>query len=457
MSSGKTKAVILAAGVGSRLRPITDVLPKCLVPVRGRPIVDLWLEKLLRAGVYDVLINTHAHAGQVSAYMDQVNATGLMDVTTFHEPELLGSAGTLAANPAFADDARDLIIIYPDNVSEARLDTFLAAHRAHGLPATMLLFRAPNPRACGIATLDASGRVVAFVEKPKEPESDLANAGLYAMTADLYREVAGLRGRDIGFDVLPRLVGRMAGHELNGFHRDIGTVKDLEEVSRLATWIDAGLPGRAASQPGRAEAGTGRPAVFIDRDGTIIEQVHYIRRPEDVRLSSGAAESIAALQRAGFACVCVSNQSGLARGEITPEQHDAVHAEVERQLAAAGVRLDGFEYCPIAPATRDRRAVDHPDRKPGPGMILRAAGRLGIDIGRSWMIGDLPSDVLAGVNAGCGGTILLRSGLGPKGVTADRLAGVFIRDDLPAAARLVVDGPPVPGSIDRLVQGALSA
>lgn len=452
MSSGKAKSIILAAGVGSRLRPITDALPKCLVPVRGRPIVDLWLEKLLRARVYDVLINTHAHAGQVSAYIDQVNASGLMDVATFHEPELLGSAGTLAANPAFADDASDLIIIYPDNVSEARLDAFLAAHRARGLPATMLLFRAPNPRACGIATLDASGRVVAFVEKPQQPESDLANAGLYAMTADLYREVAGLRGRDIGFDVLPRLVGRMAGHELIGFHRDIGTVKDLDEVSRLATWIDAGLPGRV-----NASTGAGRPAVFLDRDGTIIDQVHYIRRPEDVRLAPRAAESIATLQRAGFACVCVSNQSGLARGEITPAQHDAVHAEVERQLAAAGVRLDGVEYCPIAPATRDRRAIDHPDRKPGPGMILRAAQRLGIDVARSWMIGDLPSDVLTGVNAGCGGTILLRSGLGPKGVTADRLAGVFIRDDLTAAATLVLDGPPASESIDRIVQGATSA
>lgn len=177
-----------------------------------------------------------------------------------------------------------------------------------------------------------------------------------------------------------------------------------------------------------------RPAVFLDRDGTLIEQVHHIRDPRDVRLINGAAEALRRLCGAGFACVLVSNQSAVGRGIATLDDVAAVQAETERQLGAAGAAIDGWYFCPVAPAEHveaDRFAIDHPDRKPGPGMLLRAARELSLDLARSWMVGDLPSDVLAGRNAGVAGTVLVRTG---HGAGADASAADHVAANLLAAA-----------------------
>jgi mannose-1-phosphate guanylyltransferase len=220
--AGQAKALLLAGGLGTRLRPITETVPKCLVPVGGRPMLDYWLDALEAAGIGEVLLNTHHLRGQVRAWMDAANATRTIRVTEAWEPELLGSAGTVHANRAWADDADEIVIIYADNLSTVDLGQLLAFHRSHDEPMTMLLFRTPYPKQCGIATLDTSGRVTAFVEKPEHPESDLANAGLYVVSADAWREIADMDVFDFGFDVIPRFVGRMRGMPFDGYHRDIG-------------------------------------------------------------------------------------------------------------------------------------------------------------------------------------------------------------------------------------------
>jgi D-glycero-D-manno-heptose 1,7-bisphosphate phosphatase len=153
-----------------------------------------------------------------------------------------------------------------------------------------------------------------------------------------------------------------------------------------------------------------RRAVFLDRDGTLIEEKNYIARPDQVRLLPGTIEALSLLSRAGFACVVVTNQSGIGRGLFTEADLQAIHDEMNRQLGAAGIMLDGLYHCPIAPQISDKTIIEHPDRKPGPGMLLRAAQELNLDLANSWMVGDSISDILAGRNAGCRGGILLRSG-----------------------------------------------
>jgi D-glycero-D-manno-heptose 1,7-bisphosphate phosphatase len=186
-----------------------------------------------------------------------------------------------------------------------------------------------------------------------------------------------------------------------------------------------------------------RPAVFLDRDGTIIREVHYIAKPEQVELLPGAAEAIVALRRAGFACVMVSNQSGVGRQMVSHEAMWRVQAEVRRQLAEQGASLDGVYFCPVAPpadadGAADRRSrIDHPDRKPAPGMLLRAACELGLEVEQSWMVGDMLSDVLAGQNAGCRGTIHVRTGHGASQPEASEKA-TFSAENLAEAARMVV-------------------
>jgi NDP-sugar pyrophosphorylase family protein len=227
VTTSRTKALLLAGGLGTRLKPLTDTVPKCLVQIGGRPLLDFWFDALASAGVSDVLINTHHLPGPVREFLTSKNEQGFRAAEAY-EPTLLGSAGTIAAAPGFADDADDVIIIYADNLSDVDLGALVDRHRSHGQPMTMLLFRTPRPSASGIAALDARGTVVEFVEKPAQPKSDLANAGVYVLTAAAWREIAAMRAFDIGFEVLPRFVGRMHGHLHPGYHRDIGTLEALE-------------------------------------------------------------------------------------------------------------------------------------------------------------------------------------------------------------------------------------
>lgn len=237
ISAKRTKALVLAGGTGSRLRPITDSTPKCLVEVAGRPLLDFWFESLAKADIRDVLINTHHLPDPVRRFLAMKNAQGFRAVE-FFEPKLLGSAGTISTNPAWADDADDIVIIYADNLSDLDVSSFMEFHRSHGDAATMLLFHAPNPKACGIAELDQMGRVTGFEEKPALPKSDLANAGVYAVTAAAWREMADMQAFDLGFDVLPRFVGRMRGYIHDGYHRDIGTLDALSAASQeIGIWF----------------------------------------------------------------------------------------------------------------------------------------------------------------------------------------------------------------------------
>ena len=229
-SGARVKAVLLAAGLGTRLRPITDTMPKCLVPIGDRPILDYWFDGLSAAGVREVLLNTHHLPEQVRSYIEKINAADRFHVTEAYEPKLLGSAGTIHANGAWMDDADDCLIVYADNLSSVDLRGLLAFHRSHDDPFTMLLFHTQFPKSCGIAELDAQGRVVEFVEKPNEPRSDLANAGVYGVSREAYREIAAMDGFDLGFDVLPKFVGRMRGWAFDGYHRDIGSHEALEQA-----------------------------------------------------------------------------------------------------------------------------------------------------------------------------------------------------------------------------------
>jgi D-glycero-D-manno-heptose 1,7-bisphosphate phosphatase len=176
--------------------------------------------------------------------------------------------------------------------------------------------------------------------------------------------------------------------------------------------------------------------VFLDRDGTIIEHVHHLNAPEQVRLLSRSAEGIRVLQSLDYACVVVTNQSAVGRGLLTLAGLEEIHAEMNRQLWEQGVRVDGIYFCAVAPNSSDRSIIEHPDRKPAPGMLLRAAADLLLDLPASWMIGDLLSDMLAGRNAKVRGTILVKTGQG-ESVAAGHPAVDFVADDLLAAAQLV--------------------
>lgn len=222
------KAFLLAAGIGSRLRPITDTVPKCMVPVGGRPLLDIWLDAFGQAGVDEVLINLHYLPDIVRRHVEQ--RAGGPAIQLVFEPELLGSAGTLLANREWVDEEKFFLACNADNLTDFDLRSLVAAHRDGGEVATLTVFHSENPSAGGVVEIDSSGTVVAFVEKPAEPVSDLVNAGIYAFSPQVLDALDGALPCDIGHHLLPRLVGRAKAIPVPGYFRDIGAV----DVYRLA-------------------------------------------------------------------------------------------------------------------------------------------------------------------------------------------------------------------------------
>jgi mannose-1-phosphate guanylyltransferase len=215
------KAFLLAGGVGSRLRPITDTTPKCMVAIEDRPLLAIWLDAFRRAGVEEVLVNLHHLPEVVTAYLAKRSEPPM--VRTVFEPELLGSAGTLLANRQWVAGEEAFLACYADNLTDFDLRSLVDFHRRHGAVATITVVHSEQPWTKGVVELDDSGRMIGFTEKPSQPVSDLTNAGMYAFHPAVLDDIDRVPPADIGYDLLPRLTGRAFALPVESYFRDIGT------------------------------------------------------------------------------------------------------------------------------------------------------------------------------------------------------------------------------------------
>jgi mannose-1-phosphate guanylyltransferase len=229
------RALLLAAGLGTRLRPLTDTIPKCLVPIKGRPLLGIWLERLTKAGVGPFLVNTHYLSEQVESFLGA--SPYRSQVGTVHESRLSGTAGTLIANLNFFD-GKDGMLIHADNYCLADLEAFQKAH--HNRPPecllTMMTFRTHDPSSCGIVELNDRGVAVGFHEKVTEPPGNLANGAVYILTAELLRRLDNdlHSATDFSAEVLNHLVGQIYCHETNEVFLDVGTPEAYERANKSA-------------------------------------------------------------------------------------------------------------------------------------------------------------------------------------------------------------------------------
>lgn len=235
------KAVLLAAGLGTRLRPLTERVPKCLVPIAGRPLLDLWLDRLVEAGVEAIHINTHHLADQVQAHVAAHPARGR--IRLLHEDRLLGTGGTLER---MAPNLRGgtFLCIHADNLARFDLRALLRAHehRPAGVDITLLSFDTDMPSSCGIIETDTRGVVTAFHEKVADPPGRRANGAIYVMEPAVLRFIAGLPGpvKDLSTEVLPAFLGRMqAWFDPATFLIDIGTPEALRRAEALWRGMEA--------------------------------------------------------------------------------------------------------------------------------------------------------------------------------------------------------------------------
>lgn len=227
------KAFLLAAGNGTRLRPITDNIPKCLVPIQGMPMLAIWLRLCQTLGVTELLINLHAHADVVRTYLQRCGE-GDVRVHVTEEKQLLGSAGTLRANRKWVEEEDLFWVFYADVLHRANLPAMLRSHREQGPAATLGVYEVPEPSRCGIVTANSLGVIEHFVEKPTHPTSNLAFSGLMIGTRGVLDVIPDDVPADIGFHVLPKLTGQMLAFPIRDYLIDIGTLANYQQAQ--ATW-----------------------------------------------------------------------------------------------------------------------------------------------------------------------------------------------------------------------------
>jgi mannose-1-phosphate guanylyltransferase len=226
------KAFLLAAGHGTRLRPITNTIPKCLVPIRGVPLLSIWLELCRKFGIDEVLINVHAHAAVVRDFLRE-NANGIR-AQVVEEEELLGSAGTLRHNRGWIAAEELFWVFYADVLCQPDLGGMLELHLRRRPTATLGVYEVPDPSRCGIVSTDADGIIQQFVEKPSVPIGNLAFAGVMIAAPEMIEMIPPNGPADIGFHVLPRLIGRMQAFRIGSYVIDIGTMENYQTAQR--TW-----------------------------------------------------------------------------------------------------------------------------------------------------------------------------------------------------------------------------
>ena len=227
------KALLLAAGFGTRLRPLTETIPKCLVPIRGRPLLGIWFDLLFPDFVEEALVNTHYLAGAVQSFVDASrwrNRVGLV-----HEPQLLGTGGTILANRrVFAGSP--FMVAHADNLTRFDVAAFFHRHRSRpaGASITMMTFSTDAPSSCGIVETDSRGMVVGFHEKVANPPGNCANAAVYIMEPEVIDFLAGLGNPviDLSTEVLPHFLGAICTFHNADYHRDIGTGESLAAAQK---------------------------------------------------------------------------------------------------------------------------------------------------------------------------------------------------------------------------------
>lgn len=225
------KAFLLAAGHGTRLRPYTESTPKCLLPIQGVPVLEVWLELCRQYGISEVLVNTHSHSAAVVDFVGRWK-NGIR-VTVVEEPELFGSAGTLRANRAWLGPDDKFWVFYADVLTSINLNAMLQFHCSH-TAATLGVYTVSDPERCGIVSFNADHLVTDFAEKPAVPKSRWAFAGIMIATPELLEAIPEKSGADIAFDILPRLIHRMRAYPISEFVLDIGTIQNYDLAQK--TW-----------------------------------------------------------------------------------------------------------------------------------------------------------------------------------------------------------------------------
>jgi mannose-1-phosphate guanylyltransferase len=226
------KALLLSAGYGTRLRPLTNTLPKCLLPINEKPLLFHWLDLLEKEGVEEVVINIHYLSEKIREAV--IQRSNKIRIELFYEPELLGSAGTLFACRRYFEKEKDFLLLYSDNLTDISLKKIIDFHNGLDSVFTTYVYKTDKPSEKGIFERELkTGKVISFEEKPQFPKSNIANAGIGVLNNRIFEYYSETVPLDFGKQIMPLIVRNMYVLETDRYIIDIGSIKDYNEAQDI--------------------------------------------------------------------------------------------------------------------------------------------------------------------------------------------------------------------------------
>lgn len=427
-------AIILAGGKGTRLGALTKDIPKPMVPLLGKPLVEYQVELCKHYGLTEIIFIVNHLKQPIIDHFGDGSAFGIK-ISYFEEPEPLGTVGGIKEIEHLLTE--DFLVLYGDVLVDMDLNRLFKFHREKQSDATLVVHPNDHPHDSDLVELDDHQRIKAVHPKP-HPQGvyyhNMVNAATYIFSSKVLGHLEKGKKADFGKDIFPVLFEKikMYGYNTTEYLKDMGTPDRLEQVS-------------ADIQSGKVAARNlenKQRCIFLDRDGVINPDYDLIARTEDMELYPWSADAIKRINKSNFISVVTTNQSVIARNLTNLEGLGEIHKKMESLLGAEGAKLDEIKFCPHHPDGGFEG--ENPDfkmvcacRKPKAGMHKEAAAQFNIDLSNSYMIGDSERDTGAGKAAGCV-TIGVRTGHGQKksGLEPD-----YMFDNLAEAIDFILDEP----------------
>ena len=400
------KTVIMAGGKGTRISSVASDIPKPMIKIEGKPVLEHEIECLRDQGFKDIII-TVSHLGNIimdyfgdgSAVSPVTQKPFGVHIEYYFEEQPLGNAGALFQIKDKLDS--DFLLLNADAMFDVDFNRFVAFHKSHGGLVTLFTHPNSHPYDSGVLIADANGAVERWLTKEDDRPKyyrNCINAGLHVLSPKLLAQEIDTPKIDLDRQLLKPLAGtgKMFCYNSPEYVKDMGTP---ERYYSVCEDFKAGrIKGKNLANKQRA--------VFLDRDGTINKYVGFLRNIDEFELLDGVAEAIKKINASGYLAIVVTNQPVIARGEVSFEELQEIHNKMETLLGEQGAYVDAIYFCPHHPhkgyaGERPELKIDCECRKPKPGMLIQAAKDFNIDLINSWMIGDGENDILAGKNAGC--------------------------------------------------------
>ena len=412
--------IILAGGAGTRLRERLGDLPKPMISIAGKPLLEHQVALAKQHGFTDLIFFVHYRADLIEKHFGDGKKFGVR-IRYILEKEPLGTAGAVLAG--FEYLAERFVVLYGDTMVNVDLSRIWSAHEKAHAAATLLLHPNDHPFDSDLVEINSESLVTAFHNRPHDEtlwRQNLVNAGLYVLersALESFRK-STLNSQlsticDFGKDVFPALL--RAGEKLLGYNspefiKDIGTPARYDKISAQF----------AAGIVQRSSLATPQRAVFLDRDGTLIPDMDCLRNADELELLPGVAEALHELNLQGWRTVVVTNQPVIAKGFCDEAELQKIHNKLESLLAREHAFLDRIYFCPHHPekgfpGERPELKIDCACRKPKTGMIQKAVAELNIDLKQSWLIGDTTTDMQTAKNAGLKSVLVQTGSAGRDG------------------------------------------